>query len=773
MDKFKVAFGENRQAKKWKNGTISLEELRNRLSTTFRTSEAVADYHRMKSAGRSTAKDKGGFVGGVLKDGIRSNATVVCRSLLTLDVDNASLTFLDEYMALSPYHTFIYSTHGHVPSAPRFRLVIPLTRDITPEEYNAITRLFASEQGMEMFDTCSFTPAQLMFWPTTPADGEYIFREVEGSPLDPDIFLSRYPTWNDPLSLPTSSKEATPHDKKKVQDPLTKEGIVGTFCRAMGTIQNAIDTYLPDVYEKVTENRYHLIGSSSGPGVQIFENRLAYSNHATDAAARQTCNAFDLIRIHKFPDEDEKKSFSMMSEWAASLPEVSKLLLEERQAAANDAFDDEDEDWTERLLRDRKGNIVNCLSNLGLIMTHDPFMKNIVFNQLADSMEIKGEVPWYRGDPRFWRDQDDAQLVWYVDQNYGTFSQRNYDIAVTKCVDDRSYHPIKEYLEKLPPWDGTPRVDTLLIDYLGAMDNAYVRAVTRKELCAAVTRIYHPGTKFDTLLVLVGAQGIGKSTLISKLGMQWFSDSLQLTDISEGKAGAEKLQGIWIMEIGEMAGMRKADQEKLKAFFGRQDDKYRAAFGRRVQSHPRQTIMFGTTNSEDGFLRDVTGNRRYWPVHVSGSSSKHTWEITQDIIDQVWAEALHLVNAGEPLTLPFALDDDAKAEQNAAMEKDEREGVVRLYLDKLLPENWDKLDLFQRREFLRGDDPTQREGVHRRATVSNMEIWCECYCRNREDLKPSDSYALASLMSRIEGWSKPKELRSLPLYGRQRVYLRE
>ena len=328
-------------------------------------------------------------------------------------------------------------------------------------------------------------------------------------------------------------------------------------------------------------------------------------------------------------------------------------------------------------------------------------------------------------------------------------------------------------METLPEWDKIPRVDTLLVDYLGAVDTPYVRAVTRKELCAAVTRVFHPGTKFDTLLVLIGDQGIGKSTLIARLAMDWFSDSLTLSDINDGKAGAEKLQGIWIMEIGEMAGMRKAEQEKLKAFFGRQDDKYRAAFGRRVQSHPRQSVMFGTTNAESGFLRDITGNRRYWPVTVLGTGTRKPWELTQDDVNQIWAEVLVLVAKGEPLTLPADLEEQAKAEQNSAMEKDEREGVVRLFLETLLPENWDDLDLYQRREFLRGDDPTQKEGTVRRMAVSNMEIWCECFGRNREDLKPAESYALSSLMSRIEGWSRPKTLQTQTLYGKQRVYLRE
>lgn len=357
---YKVAFGESRQAKKWKNGTITWEELRKRLSSPLRTAETQSEYFRMKNAGRSTAKDKGGFVAGELKDGLRKASTVVCRSMLTMDVDNAKQDFIEGYAALSPYQTFIYSTHSHRPEAPRLRLVVPLTRDITPDEYQAVTRFFAAENGIEQFDPCSFIPSQLMFWPTVSSDGEYVFEEVEGEPLDPDDFLSKYPFWKDPSKLPTTIKEKPLHEKagQKVEDPLTKEGIVGTFCRAIGSIQNAIDTYLSDVYEPAGPNRYHLIGSTSGPGLTIFDDKLAYSNHATDPAYHQECNAFDLIRIHRFPDEDPKKSYAAMSEWAVTLTEVSRALLEEKQEAAREDFsvdEEEDSDWTDSLQRDKKG----------------------------------------------------------------------------------------------------------------------------------------------------------------------------------------------------------------------------------------------------------------------------------------------------------------------------------------------------------------------------------------------------------------------------------
>ena len=142
-------------------------------------------------------------------------------------------------------------------------------------------------------------------------------------------------------------------------------------------------------------------------------------------------------------------------------------------------------------------------------------------------MEIVGEVPW-KHPTRFWRDADDSQLISYIEFNYGSFSQRNYEVAVTKVANDRSYHPIREMFASLPAWDGVKRVDSLLIDYLGAEDNEYVRAVTRKAFCAAYMRVHHPGIKFDTIVVLNGSQGIGKSTPIALLGGDWFNDRLNM-----------------------------------------------------------------------------------------------------------------------------------------------------------------------------------------------------------------------------------------------------
>ena len=764
MRELAFCLGNSRSALVWHARKMTMEELWEKLQSPIRTAETSAQYHAMKKREKDAVKDKGGFLPGTLKGTRRKATEVISRSMIALDYDRLEQGCFDDFAF--KHCTIVYTTHSHTPEAPRARILMPLTRDVTPDEYNAIARYLADEIGMDTVDLCSFKVNQLMYWPTCSSDGEYICRRYEDDWLDPDAFLASHPDWQDCSSLPTAprEKEAVARERKKQADPMEKEGMVGTFCRAY-PIQEAMQTFLSDVYEPTTdENRWGYTKSASIPGVMIYDRKFAYSHHASDPAYGKLCNAYDLVGTHLFDGD-----FTQMAEFAAKDEKVRTLALKERQERAAEEFSEED-DWKDKLVRQKKSTqLENSLYNIKLIMQNDPYMKNIVFNQLADGMEIKGEVPWAHPG-KFWRDADDAQLICYVDDNYGTFSARNYDIAVAKAVDDRSYHPIREYFAALPPWDGVARVDTLLIDYLGAVDNPYTRAVSRKVLCAAYRRIKEPGIKFDYMPVLNGAQGIGKSTFIANLGMDWFSDSLTLSDMND-KTAAEKLQGYWILEIGELAGMKKADLDKVKAFVSRVDDKYRASFGRRVTSHPRQCVFFGTTNSENGYLRDITGNRRYWNIKLSGSSKYKPWQMTSELVQQIWAEVMILADAGEKLYLPPDLEEYAKEEQREAMEHDEREGLVRLYLDTLLPANWDEMDLYQRREFLRGDDTTP-VGTDVRVIVSNMEIWCECFSRKKEELRSMDSYAIAAIMSRLPEWEKQPTPQRIAIYGLQRIYRR-
>jgi len=770
-----ISYGDSRLSKRWINKKITRKELFEQFKTTRRTTETVAEYRKFTKDRRDSAKDVGGYVLGHLKGGRRKKDTVESRSGITLDADHADTGFIAQVEMLFPHNCAIYSTHSHTPEEPRLRVVIPLARDVTPDEYAALSRLVAEEIGMDYFDDSTYEPERLMYWPSTPSDGEYVFKVIDGDMLDPDAFLARLSDWRDCSLWPTSSRQSHVIQRAvaQQQDPLGKEGVVGAFCRAY-PIQDAIAAFLPDVYEpSAMDGRYDYIPADSSAGVVVYDGKWAYSHHATDPACGQLLNAFDLVRVHKFGDLADTAGFKAMSEFAVKDEAVGALLLaEHRQKAAAEFADG---DWENALTRNKQGKIDNTLGNLLAILAYDENLKGIRFNQLANQIYGEG-LPWHRIHPA-WRDADTAQLVAYVFNNYGEFTARNYELALTKAADDRAYHPIRDYLDKLPAWDQAPRVDTLLIDYLGAEDTPYTRAVTRKTLVAAVARVKHPGIKFDSIPVLNGNQGIGKSTLIAKLGREWYSDSLSISDMRD-KTAAEKLQDTWLNEVSEMAGIKKIDVETVKSFASRVDDKYRPSYGRVVESHPRQCVIIGTTNSDGGFLRDVTGNRRFWPVRVPGEASKRPWDITDEEVGQIWAEALAMFDAGEELYLTGDLAAIAADEQRNALENDDREGVVAAYLETLLPESWETMDIYRRQDYLRSaDDPTQPTGVARREQVSNIEIWCECFGRARDAIKKSDSYEIEAIIKGIGGWqhyegSKTGK-KNIPIYGIQRVYVRE
>ena len=776
----KIAVGNSRMDKKWKNREISWEELCRKVSVTIRTTETVQEYRKLKKGAQDNIKDVGGFVGGALREGRRKNGMVLCRSMLTLDMDYGKPGIWEEIDMLHDFKCCIYSTHKHTPENPRLRMIIPLAREISEEEYPAVARMVAKEIGIDLFDDTTYEACRLMYWPSTSINGEFFFQNKDGVELNPDYYLAKYDDWHDASTWPVSSRqsEAVRHSITQQADPLTKPGIVGAFCRAY-TIEDAIDTFLSDIYEPSAMNgRYDYIPADSAAGVVVYDGKFAYSHHATDPVCGKLLNAFDLVRLHRYRELDENigldtpitklPSYKAMSDLAIGDDKVKAVFNEDRMTQASTEFSNED--WMNQLELDKFGNVKNTLRNLTLILENDPNLKGIVFNQLLDGMEIKSDVPW-KHPSKFWRDADDAQLIAYIDSHYGTFSARNYDIAVAKVTDDRSYHPILEFISNLPQWDGIERVDTLLIDYLAANDNAYVRAVTRKTLCAAISRVLRPGCKFDSILVLNGPQGVGKSTLIAKLAGEWFSDSLNLGDTKD-KTAAEKLQGYWILEIGELAGLKKAEVETLRSFLSRQNDIYRAAFGKRATPHLRQCVFFGTTNAESGYLRDTTGNRRFWPVKTPGNGRKQSWNLTHEEILQIWAEAYEYVKKGEKLYLSAEVEALAKTEQRDAMESDEREGLVREYLDTKLPSSWANMDIFERRNFLNGSDfgGLKQDGTVERTQVSNMEIWCECFGKERANLRRGDSNEITSILARL-GWKRKEKKERIPLYGPQFVFV--
>ena len=782
-----ISEGKSRFDTNWKNRQVSWSELLGRLRNATMTQETQAEYLKMTKSQQDQIKDVGGFVGGTLEAGRRKSDTVKLRSILTFDLDFAPKDFVETMQLEAPYAWAIYSTHKHKPEQPRLRLIVPLDRDVDPEEYEAIMRKMAEGIGLEYFDSTTFQPSRLMYWPSYSRDAEYVFEYNDDKLLSADKILAEYPDWHDISYWPICPDEVKVQKKRleKQQDPLKKKGPIGTFCRTY-TVPEAIAEFIPDVYVKAgdKDDRYSYAAGSTSGGLVIYDDGLfCYSNHSTDPAHGMDLNAFDLIRIHKFGHEDDDApectqttrlpSYKSMIDLIRTDKNCIRTFDEERHAGAAEDFEGEEgapREWRLDLTRTKQGLVEPTIENLLMIFRNDEELQGIAFNMLSSFIEITKKVPWKK-ELTEWTDADDSGLYVYLATEYNTFKRADINDTLVNVAKERAYHPVREYLKHLPDWDGVPRIETLLIDYLGAEDGEYTREVTKRWMLAAVSRANRPGCKFDYIPVLSGPGGIGKSTLIAKLGGPWFSDSLSFEDMKD-KTAAEKIQGIWINEISELKGMRKMEVESVKSFISRTEDIYRASYGRRAERHLRGCVFIGTSNAED-YLKDITGNRRFWPIECSGDHQKNAWDLSGDDVAQLWAEVMFYYDAldDKSLVLGKELEATVSAKQIRALEQDERLGIVQEYLERKLPKGWAEKDLTDRRFWL--DNPEKDAEGEVRETVSVMEIWAECFRMNPTAKKRSDSDDIIRILLQL-GWERVgRATKRLPIYGPQGIYRRK
>lgn len=790
-----IAVGKSRSDKKWQNKEMKWSVFLRRFKEPTRTQESYKDFIKMSATEQGRIKDVGGFVGGTLEGGRRKADAVKERYLLAFDLDFATTDFLEEFDMLCLNASMIYSTHKHSPEKPRYRLIMPTSRPVTPDEYEALMRIVAKELDiMPLLDPSTFQPSRLMYWASCSQDAEYVFRYWDLPFIDPDEWLAKLPDWTDISFWPVHPDEYRVDKTKrgqKQQDPTEKKNLVGVFCRTYD-VPAAISTFLSDIYEPtVNEDRYtYRPGSTSGGLVIYDDGKFCYSNHGTDPASGMDLNAFDLVRVHLFGDEDDNAkddtpvnrmpSFKAMEDFVKEDPDCKMTMISERAQSAAEDFDDDfveemqkeaDREWLKKLTVSKQG-VEKTVHNAVLILQNDPKLSGIRFDVLANSVEIqKGHpVPW-RKDCGKWTNSDDDQLYIYLGRRYAEFPQRTIDASLTSVSHARSFHPIKEYFESLPEWDGTKRAEFLFIDYLGADDNVYVREATALWLRAAIARIYIPGCKFDYVPVISGPAGIGKSTMMSKIGVKWFSDSLTFEDMKD-KTAAEKLQGVWIHEISELKGMRKMDVETIKAFISRQNDLYRPAYGKRAEEHPRSCVFIGTSN-DGNYLKDVTGNRRFWPITVTGAGLMSPWDLTDDDVNQIWAEVYATFKeiGRKNLYLGKEATKLAVAAQEAALETDEREGLVSAYLDVLLPEDWNDRSILDRKAFFdEFNGEFQEAGSVERDGISIAEILTECLGHAKGRTGRKESNEVAGILRRLgyEPWAEKR----LGPYGKQMVWKR-
>lgn len=811
-----ISVANSRKSKIWSKKELTWSEFVESLKKPIVTDETQEEYFNMPKAQQDEIKDVGGFVGGELKDGRRKSDHVINRCILTLDADYANKDFNDYINMFFNFTYCIYSTHKHTKDNPRFRLIIPLSRTCDVEEYEAVARMVAKDIDINLFDDTTYQPHRLMYYPSVSKDGEYIFYTNDTKPLDVDKILSLYTDWKDRSQWPVSDRESTKIRvyKNRQQDPREKQGLIGAFCRAYD-VHEVIQEHLSDVYEPCGDNRYTYINGSTHGGVLVYDDGLfTYSNHATDPTCSKLCNAFDLVRIHKFSHLDEgydiksrmdylpsfrvmlrfvsrDKKIGLESEEFMKKPSVRIKKIDstcnvtcntkecgfermrkfvtcaiEKRKVSREI--EEEEEWKNELIYNKKGIIIQSIYNVELVLKNDRNLKNkVALDTFNDKICVLGSLPWNSSnEKRQWRDVDDAGLRAYLEKIYGLNHRNNIYDAWELIVYDNSFNSVANYLKSLKH-DGIKRLDTLFIDYLGVEDNLYSREVTRKSLVGAVARVFEPGVKLDTSIVLVGSQGVGKSQIINRLGKEWYSDNITTV---KGKEACEQIQGFWIIEIAELAAMKRVEIEAIKQFMSKQEDTYRGAYARNVKSHKRQCIFICTTNTHD-CLKDYTGNRRFLPLDVDGD--KATKDIWKDLnnyeVDQIWAEAVKFYKAGEKLILSSKANELAKQEQESHTKHNPLEGIINEYLDMPVPDDWYDKDLYDRINYIRNAKKTGKP----RDKISAIEVWCEILEGDKKDLTIQKSREITNLILKNGEWIRTTTIKTGYLYGRQRGFKRK
>ncbi|MCP1225696.1 virulence-associated E family protein [Sebaldella sp. S0638] len=788
-----ISNGNSRKSIEWKTEVMKWSDFVNKIKTPVRTDETLEEFLAMKKPDQDGLKDVGGFVGGKLKEGKRRNTNILSRDLVTLDLDNIEAGKTEEVLKrISSLNIgyAVYSTRKHSDYQPRLRVIIPVDRSMTSDEYEPVARKLGNMIGIGLCDPTTFEVARLMFWPSCSSDSNYVYKYEDKPFIKTDWILSQYKDWKDVTEWPQvpGYDKVRENQVKKQQDPTEKDGVIGAFCKVFN-IYEAIERFIPDSYEICdVKDRLTFMGGSTYGGAVVYDDKFVYSHHATDPAGQTLCNAFDLVRLHKFGGLDDVAkeltpngklpSFVEMRKLAYGIDEVAEILNKDRYKRAFDAFgvdDDVDLSWMNSLKKNQNGKNEKTIRNIEIILENDVLLKGkIALDDFATRSLVLGRLPWDNSEEtevkREWEDVDDSSLRNHLEEFYEITGKDKISDALSIVAKKNKINEVKKYLESLI-WDGIKRLDTLLIDYFGAVDNDYTRQVMKVALTAAVARAIDGAVKYDYAPILQGGQGKGKTTFFRTLGGPWFSNSL---DNFDGKEAAVTIQGAWIIELGELSGMGMSKVNAVKHFLSKQEDRYRDPFGHRNRNHPRRCVFFGTTNNWE-FLRDKTGDRRFWPIVIL--EQKPTKSVFDDLpkeVDQIWAEAYVNFIAGLKLDLD---GEEAKAialeMQKQHSESSPKEGIISEFLETEIPESWNSKTLKQKIEYVRSPfDIEVKEKMVKRDRICALEIWCECLGGDVKNMKTADSREINLILENLSGWNRLKKTLRFGCYGVQRGFER-
>lgn len=562
-----ISVGSSRKEINWKNKEILWSELIIKLSKTTRTHETFTEYKKLPKSQQGQIKDVGGFVGGTLKSGRRKSDNVVWRQLLTLDVDFVKGDLWTSIELFCDFSCVMYSTHSHSPQSQRLRLVIPLKRPITPDEYPAVSRYVASDIGIDMFDDTTYEPHRLMYWPSTSSDGEYVFEYQDAKWLDPDEVLGRYPDWKDPSYLPESSRTQKKRQRlaEKQGDPLTKQGWVGAFCRTY-SIPEAIETFLNDIYGPVGDGRYTYLPGSTAGGLVVYDgDTFAYSHHGTDPVSGKLVNSFDLVRLHKFGVQDEDSelgtptvklpSYTSMNAFVAEDAQVQDTKREERMAAIEEDFKEGSVN-PKKLFFEEKKFIPSYMGDW-FLKRHRAFVMN-------DDLYVYKNGVYAKGERLFHEESTNALGVEFstgrIKEAIAYIKNTVSNVLPKDATINGDFLNVQNGLLKLDTFELVPHTHELLtivqlpVSYDPKADctviDTFLHSVVPKGCIPIIEEMAGycliPTMKYEKALLLIGEGGNGKGTLIalltSLLGEQNVA-GVSFQDLSENRFASAELFG--------------------------------------------------------------------------------------------------------------------------------------------------------------------------------------------------------------------------------------
>lgn len=716
----------------------------------------------------------------------RDSKSIERRSaLLMIDVDKPDDGFDVAVDLLLDGHAYIlHTTYSSTPSEPRYRLLVPVDRDMSPHEYVDASKSLSQRVGIDQVDPGTWQATRFMYKPSARKPEWFDYTIADGDPISVDDLL-------DTLEIDDTDPERIKPGRTK-RNPFEIEGLIGTFNTVYDDWDELFEIFdLP--YEKESDGRWHLQDARSQGGLTtIPEPGFVNSFHQHDPAYGLN-HAFDLVRLHKFGDMDSEAKpgtpINRMPSTEEMLRFVSKdpRIVEASFAQIQEDFDrltDTEEDligddaeegdgnrsWRSNLRLTRSGKFDDCWQNWQLLMKHDPVFMALRYNVLTMSPEATVDLPWREVNPfnRTFDGMDIAAFRGYLERTLNGFlpTKDAVDMRVAQHIVAQRINPVQDYLESLH-WDGVPRIETSLP---GAPDTPYNRMVACKVLVGAVARMFEPGVKWDHTLVLHGLEGIGKSTWIQRLATvgedERRSYMYTLGQINQ-KDTLLAAHMSWIVTADEGHSLRKSDNDAMKEFLTRTDDLFRMPYEKDTVMHPRKFVIWATTN-DDTFLRLQEGNRRFLMVRCG------EWDIdamTDEYVDQLWAEAVQMYRDGYQIWL----DDDeaalAKYQREPYTEEDSQGGIIAEYLERLVPENWWEMSKMSRVAYIQNfDSEFNPEGTMTIDRVCTHQLWEEAFGQRITPSKVT-LRELAEALKRL-GWVSIGTTR-IPGYGPQATYVRK